>query len=160
MARIKAVSFDMEGTLVDHAFSNLIWENDIPSLYGKKHGLSFETARKHVLSEYEKIGDNRPEWYDVDYWFKRLGLSGDWRKLLEKRREYCKVYPEALSVLNRLSSEYSLIISSNTIRDFLEVQLEKFPRIFSHVFSAASDFKEVKKSCTPAKGTPTTPSEA
>jgi hypothetical protein len=45
MVRIGVVSFDMEGTLIDNNFSDLIWETDIPRLYGQKHGLDIETAR-------------------------------------------------------------------------------------------------------------------
>jgi len=39
---IEVVSFDMEGTLVPTDFSSLIWETDIPRLYGEKNGLGFE----------------------------------------------------------------------------------------------------------------------
>lgn len=146
MVRIEVVSFDMEGTLIDNNFSDLIWETDIPRLYGRKHGLDIETARGRVLEEYGKIGDDRPEWYDAGYWFRRLGLPGDWRELLEERRGDCRAYPESRQVLERLSRVYSLIISSNTIREFLEVQLRELPDVFTHIFSATSDFGVVKKS--------------
>ncbi len=146
MSRIRVVSFDMEGTLIDHNFSDLFWETDIPTLYGWKHGLDLEIARERVISEYRQIGDERPEWYDAGYWFTRLGLEGDIRELLNSRREDCRVYPEACPVLERLSRRYPLIISSNTMREFLDVQLLKLPPIFEHVFSATSDFGMVKKS--------------
>jgi FMN phosphatase YigB (HAD superfamily) len=146
MGRIRVVSFDMEGTLIDHNFSDLFWETDIPTLYGRKHGLDLETARERVISEYKQIGDERPEWYDAGYWFTRLGLEGDIRELLNRRREDCRVYPETRPVLERLSGRYPLIISSNTMREFLDVQLLKLPPIFDHVFSATSDFGMVKKS--------------
>jgi len=146
MVRIEVVSFDMEGTIIDNNFSDLIWETDIPMLYGQEHGLDFETARERVISEYGQVGDERPEWYDTGYWFRRLGLPGDWRELLGRRRDDCRVYPEARQVLESLSREYTLIITSNTIREFLDVQLEKLPEIFARVFSATSDFGVVKKS--------------
>ena len=145
MVRIEAISFDMEGTLIDNAFSDLIWETDIPMLYGQVHGLDLETARARVLEEYAQVGDDRPEWYDVDYWFRRLELPGDWRDLLQRRQGDCRAYPEVHHVLERLSGEYPLIISSNTIREFLEVQLQKLPDVFIQVFSATSDFGVVKK---------------
>lgn len=146
MGRIRVVSFDMEGTLIDHNFSDLFWEIDIPTLYGRKHGLDLETARERVISEYAQIGDERPEWYDADYWFTKLGLEGDVQELLDRRREDCRVYTEAYPVLERLSGRFPLIISSNTMREFLKVQLLKFPSHFDHVFSATSDFGMVKKS--------------
>jgi len=145
MAGIEVVSFDMEGTLIDDSYSKLIWETDIPRLYGEKHGLDMEGARAKVLGEYAKVGEDRPEWYDIDYWFKRLGLDDDWRELLRQREDACRVYGEVPRVLERMSGEYTLIVSSNTIREFLEVQLTKLPDVFAKVYSAPSDLKTVKK---------------
>jgi len=144
MAGIEVVSFDMEGTLVPTDFSSLVWETDIPRLYGEKNGLGFEEAKRRVIAEYDSIGQGAPEWYDVDYWFRRLDLDGDWRRLLEERRDACNPFPEAPGVLKRLGERYRLIVSSNTIREFLEVQLRWFPDTFEHVFSAPSDYGGVK----------------
>ena len=146
MGRIEIVSFDMEGTLVDHGFSNLIWEEDIPRLFAREHGVRLEVARERVFEEYREVGDERPEWYDVDYWFRRLGLRDDWRDLLDERRDACKVYPEARGVLKRLENKFVLIVTSNTIREFLEVQMGDLGGFFAHIFSAPSDFGLVKKS--------------
>jgi FMN phosphatase YigB (HAD superfamily) len=143
---IEVVSFDMEGTLIPTDFSSLVWETDIPRLYGEKNGLGFEDAKVHVLAEYDTVGQGAPEWYDVDYWFRRLGLDGDWRRLLEERRDACNPFPEVPGVLERLGERYRLIVSSNTIREFLEVQLRCFPGTFENVFSAPSDYGSVKDS--------------
>ena len=141
---IEVVSFDMEGTLIPTDFSSLVWETDIPHLYGEKNGLGFEEAKRRVMAEYDTVGQGAPEWYDVDYWFRRLGLEGDWHSLLEARRDACKPFPEVPGVLERLGERYRLIISSNTIREFLEVQLQCFPDTFETEFSAPSDYGSVK----------------
>ncbi len=141
---IEVISFDMEGTLIPTDFSSLVWETDIPRLYGEKNGLGFEEAKRVVIAEYDSIGQGAPEWYDVDYWFRRLGLDGDWRSLLEERRDACRPFPEVPDVLARLGEQYRLIVSSNTIREFLEVQLRCFPGTFEKVFSAPSDYGGVK----------------
>ena len=145
MAGIEVVSFDMEGTLIDDSYSNLVWETDIPRLYGEKHGLDLESAKAKVLGEYSQVGDDRPEWYDIGYWFDRLGLDQDWRELLRRRTEACRVFGETPGVLERMSREYTLIVSSNTIREFLDVQLTKLPDVFARVYSAPSDLEIVKK---------------
>ncbi|KYH36359.1 MAG: haloacid dehalogenase superfamily enzyme, subfamily IA [Candidatus Bathyarchaeota archaeon B23] len=142
---LEVVSFDMEGTLIEPRFSELIWEHDIPRLYAKRRGLTLEEARRRVFAEYMEIGDERPEWYDIEYWFRRLDLPGDWRELLEARRGVIRPYPEVRGVLERLGERYRLIVTSNTMREFLEVQLEGLREFFTHVFSAPSDFGEVKK---------------
>jgi len=141
---IEVVSFDMEGTLVPTDFSSLIWETDIPRLYGEKNGLGFDEAKRRVIAEYDTIGQGAPEWYDVDYWFKRLGLDGDWHRLLEERKSACVPFPDAHEVLERLQGQYRLIISSNTIREFLEIQLQTLPDVFEETFSAPSDYGGVK----------------
>jgi len=146
MGRIRVVSFDMEGTLIDLGFSDLIWETDIPELYGQEHGIGLDEARKRVLKEYRQVGDERPEWYDAAYWFRRLGLRAELRDLLERRQGDCRVYQEAPGVLERLRGKHKLVISSNTMREFLAFQLPKLPAAFDHVFSATSDFGIVKKS--------------
>jgi FMN phosphatase YigB (HAD superfamily) len=144
MEEIEAISFDMEGTLIPLDYSHLIWETDIPRLFGEKTGQSFIEAKKFVISEYDSIGPSAPEWYDIDYWFKRLGLDYDWGKLLKERKSSCKPFPEVRGVLKRLQHRYRLVVSSNTIREFLDVQLQCLPNVFEAVFSAPSDFGRVK----------------
>ncbi len=43
---IRVVSFDMEGTLIDHSFSRSIWEEEVPRLFSKINGLSLEESMK------------------------------------------------------------------------------------------------------------------
>ncbi|MBN2335983.1 HAD family hydrolase [Candidatus Bathyarchaeota archaeon] len=145
LKHLRVVSFDMEGTLIDHSFSEHIWGTDIPNRYAEKHGLDLETARGRVFAEYDSIGDERPEWYDVGYWFSKLGLPGDWRELPERRRDLITLYPETREVLDELSGRYPLVVTSNTIRAFLDVQVQEVGDYFAHVFSAPSDYHSVKK---------------
>lgn len=142
---IRVVSFDMEGTLVDHAYSKQIWEGDIPALYAEAHGLPLEEARKRVLAEYAEVGEGQPAWYDMGYWWRRLGLPHYWRDLPKRRKSECNVYPDVQSALTRLGKRYSLIVSSNTIREFLKIQLDCIDYPFSKIFSAPTDFQAVKK---------------
>ena len=63
MLMVKIVSFDLEGTLVDMTFSDKVWNEGIPALYAQKTGLKFEEAKRIVLNEYMKVGEERIEWY-------------------------------------------------------------------------------------------------
>ena len=141
---IRVVSFDMEGTLVDHSFSRSIWEEAIPKLFAESRGLSLEEATRIVLAEYNSIGEEKPEWYDVDYWWRRLNLPGDWRKKLIENEKSCFVYSDVHMVLDDIGGRYPIIVSSNTIRDFLNVQLKCINYAFHKVYSAPSDFGIVK----------------
>jgi putative hydrolase of the HAD superfamily len=144
---IKVLSFDFDGTIMTHTFADAFWLEGVPRLYAKRHHASFEDATKFLFEEYEKIGDNRIEWYDPGYWFDRFDLQKDWKKMLVQYRRYAEVYPEVPQVLKRLSTRYKLIISSNAKKEFIDVQLNhtKLAGCFQRAFSSTSDFHTVKK---------------
>ena len=75
MRQIELVSFDAEGTLVTPDFSETIWHEAIPALYAQKKRLDFAQAKKFITDEYNKVGDHRLEWYDIEYWFSYLNLG-------------------------------------------------------------------------------------
>jgi putative hydrolase of the HAD superfamily len=144
---IKVISFDFDGTIAKHTFADAFWLEGVPALYAKQHHVDVETAKKYLFEEYDKIGDNRIEWYDPGYWFDRFDLQTDWKKMLLKYRKNVEIYPEVRSVLKRLSTQYSLIISSNAKKEFIDVQLRqnKLSGYFDQIFSSTSDFHTVKK---------------
>ena len=143
---IKVVSFDVDGTLVSQGFADCVWLQGIPMAYAEKEGLSFERAYEFVKSEYDKIGEHRIEWYNIDYWLRKFGLDVSYKKLFKKYEDEIKVYEEVEGVLAVLKEEgYDLILSSNAATEFIEFQITPIKKFFSHVFSATSDFGEVKK---------------
>jgi hypothetical protein len=75
MDKVKIVSFDAEGTLVTPYFTQAIWHEEIPTLYAQNKGISFEQAKAVVQQEYDLIGEQRMEWYDIKFWFGRFGLA-------------------------------------------------------------------------------------
>jgi HAD superfamily hydrolase (TIGR01549 family) len=144
MRRIRVLSFDLEGTLVDNNFSRLVWEEGLPALYAEEKGISLESALKRVMEEYDKIGPERIEWYDLRYWFRRFELRADWRSLLERFKDSVGSYPEIRGVLDRLSRDHDLIIVSNTSRDFMDFQMKQLNSCFKRVFSAPTDYGSIK----------------
>jgi len=143
---IKVVSFDLEGTLVTPAFSLAVWYEGIPSLYATRNGISLEQARVKVQREYQEVGDQRLEWYDIKYWFHCFGLDG-YQELLASCRDKVSYYPEAMSVLSSLGKVYSLILTTGTAKEFLPYLLPKIEGCFVRVFSSVSDYGQLK---TPA----------
>jgi len=144
MGKVKILSFDLEGTLVGTEFSRLVWEEGLPVLYAEEKGISLESALRHIMEEYNKIGPERVEWYDLRYWFRHFKLQADWRSLLERYKDSVEVYPEVESVLNRLGQHYKLIIVTNTSRDFLPIQMKPLNPCFMRIFSAPTDYGTVK----------------
>jgi HAD superfamily hydrolase (TIGR01493 family) len=142
------ISFDLDGTLVDSEFVDLVWLKGIPELYAQKERMDLFRAQEVVINEYNKVGDGVLEWYDIGYWFNHFGLPRKWEDLLEQYSHNVRVYPEVHEVLSQLWEKYSLIILSNAAREFIDVEMEKggLEGYFDQVVSATSDFGMVKKS--------------
>jgi putative hydrolase of the HAD superfamily len=144
---MKIISFDLDGTLVTDAFSQVVWHQGIPELYAEKHALSLRDAQHVILKEYNKVGDTALEWYDIHYWLHFFDLDVDWKRLLGRFRSLIATYPEVEEVLSYLNKNHQLIITSNAAREFLNTEIEAttLSPYFDYIFSATSDFKEVKK---------------
>jgi putative hydrolase of the HAD superfamily len=143
MDKVKIVSFDAEGTLVTPYFTQAIWHEEIPTLYAQNNGISFEQAKAFVQQEYNLIGEQRMEWYDIKFWFGRFGLS-NYRQLLHSQKHRISVYPEVEEVLFALSQTYELIVISNSSTEFLDVLLEGIRDHFTRIFSSISNYEGLK----------------
>jgi len=144
---LKYISFDMDGTLVDPEFTDWVWGQGIPTLYGRKVGLSFEAAKAFVVKEYQKVGEGAVEWYDIKYWFRLFQLEQSWKDLMNQFIDKIKVYPDVNHILDRLGERFPLILTSNAGREFIEIEMEAtgLDKYFNRIFSATSDFHVVKK---------------
>jgi putative hydrolase of the HAD superfamily len=143
---IRIISLDMDGTLVKSRFVDKVWMEGMPMLYAEKTGISFSAAKEYVISEYMKIGSDRLEWYDLLYWIKRFGLNIGKQEILEMYEDEIEIYPEVQEALDMLSEKYDLIVTSNAAREFIDIELDGLSDYFREIFSATSDFREVKKS--------------
>lgn len=144
MDNIKVISFDAEGTLVTPRFSYVIWYEAIPMLFSQSRSIDLETARLIVTDEYHKIGDQRPEWYDLKYWCRYFGLD-DYRTILNDHQHDIAFYPEVDGVLAAIKARYPrVVISSASAREFLDLFIERMGNHFTKVFSSISDFGKMK----------------
>ena len=143
----KVISFDLDGTLVQGKFGEMVWHQGIPRKYAEQHGVRFDEAQRFILREYEIIGDASLLWYDVEYWLAKFGLAVSAHELLETYIEHIEVTPHALDVIRRLKGSYRLVIASNAGRIFVEKELTHtgLTSYFEHVVSATSDLGMVKK---------------
>ncbi len=143
---IRVISLDMDGTLVNSRFVDKVWMEGMPMLYAEKTGLDFPVAKSYVVDEYMKIGSDHLEWYDLLYWIERFGLKVSKDELLQMYEDEIETYPEVQEVLDLLSEDYELVVTSNAAREFIDIELDGLSDYFSETFSATSDFREVKKS--------------
>ena len=140
---IKIVSFDVEGTMVTTDFSYSIWFEMIPQRYADRWGLSFAEATRKIKQEYDSLGDQQIDWYDVQYWFTRFEL-GKADIAMEGLQPRVKYYPETRDVLKKLDGVYKLSVASGSPRPFLKHLLRDTESHFSSIFSSTSDFQQVK----------------
>jgi len=143
MARIKVISFDLDGTLFDNRFVDSVWLEEIPRLYAVEKKVSVDEAKKTVKREYDMVGKDRLEWYNIHYWIKKFGLNVEVKELLRNFEDRIKTYPEVPTVLEQLKQRgFRLVVVTNAGRDFFELELEKakIKECFERVFSATSDF--------------------
>jgi len=145
MKRIELISFDAEGTLVTPDFSQTIWHEAIPALYAQKQGLDFAQAKECIVEEYGRVGDQRLEWYDIEYWFSYLGL-GSSEPVIQSCLGRIVYYPEVTEVLSSLASEYKLIVASGTPLELLHCLLRDIKPYFVRIFSSISHYRQVKSS--------------
>jgi putative hydrolase of the HAD superfamily len=144
---VKIISFDLDGTITKSTYADIVWLEGLPKIYAQEKGIKIQLAIQYLKKEYDKIGENKAEWYDLEYWFNRFNIHYKWKKLLEDYRHAIEIYPEVPSVLRRLFKQFDLIIISNAKREFIEIQLEeiKLREYFTLVFSSISDFNKIKK---------------
>lgn len=148
MCPVVVVSFDLDGTLVDDTFVNLVWHEGIPQLYSLREGIPFDTAVMAMKREYDKIGKERLEWYNLQYWIRRFDLQITPHELLTRYKHNIHTYPEVSTVLAELKKRgFRLIVITNARSEFAELELKrtKIKNYFEQVFSATSDFGLVKK---------------
>jgi HAD superfamily hydrolase (TIGR01549 family) len=143
---IRFVSLDMDGTLINSRFVDQVWMEEIPRLYAQMQGLEPPQAKEFVIGEYMKIGSDRLEWYDLQYWLDRLQLPIGKQELLESFEDHIEPYPEVRDALEMLSGSFELVVTSNAAREFIDIELDGLLDYFHETFSATSDFRMVKKS--------------
>src|SRR3989338_524539 len=129
---IKVISFDLDDTLSDSNFDELIWRAEIPKAYAKEKGVSFEEAYKAVTSEYNALwGKSQGNWRDASFWLAHFGLKTTWEELVEIVEHEIKHYDDVPEVLNELSKKFKLVIVSNAERTFIdEVKSEPYLWLF------------------------------
>ncbi|NWF94098.1 MAG: HAD family hydrolase [Syntrophaceae bacterium] len=144
---VRFISFDMDGTLIDPEFTEWVWGHGIPTLYAEKYGISFERAKAFIEGEYGKVGEGAIEWYDIKYWFRFFQLEMPWQSVMERYIDKIRVYPDVNQVLDHLRNKFSLILTSNAGREFIDIELKAtgLDGHFEKIFSATSDFGLVKK---------------
>ncbi|MCH4242708.1 HAD-IA family hydrolase [Acinetobacter gerneri] len=68
------VMFDMDGTLLDLAFDDLIWNHKLPERHALTHKCSLEQSRA-TLYEFYQEHKHTLSWYSSNYWTSKVGVD-------------------------------------------------------------------------------------
>ena len=151
MSRPQIIAFDMDGTLTDTSFVNSVWLQGVPELYSLKKQIPFEEALRQVKFEYDKMGREKIQWYDLSYWLNKFEIDLKPEQVLNSFVDRIRVFEEAHRILERLkNSGYRLIIVTNARREFVDLEMKQTgtQRYFENIFSSPSDFKLIKNGPT------------
>jgi len=143
----KVISFDLDGTLIDLNFDLYLWFEELPRLYSKQNGVSLENARELMRLEYNRIGMQRREWYDICFWIKHHKLDVDAKKIVADLSHKISVFPDALPVLTALKRQKRrMVVFSNTPKMFLDIKIkvDGLEGFFERSISVYSDYSKIK----------------
>ena len=68
------VMFDMDGTLLDLAFDDLIWNTKLPERHAETHQYSLEQSQG-ILKEFYQQHNHTLCWYSSTYWTEKVGVD-------------------------------------------------------------------------------------
>ena len=71
---IDDVLLDMDGTLLDRNFDNVLFEEALPQRYAERLALPFEQARNSLMAMYRAV-EGQLAWTDLEYWTRRVGID-------------------------------------------------------------------------------------
>jgi len=141
------ISFDLDGTLMKPGFGDKVWLEGLPKIYSKHYKIDYHQATSFFKNAYDTIGSDKREWYDLSYWIDKYQLPITPNELLDQYESSIALFDDVEYVLDTLSKDYILIISSGAMREFIVKELGHtgISHYFSHLFSSTTDTDTVKK---------------
>ena len=122
---IECLLIDMDGVILDNAYDNDFWQNQIPEVIADSKGIAFDDAKRLAIQifNYKK---NTKDWYDVDYWSNMLDIDIEAQKRSEKSFSRISLYDGVIDTLSVLKNKTKMILITNAHRKTLNIKLEKY----------------------------------
>ncbi|WP_019384160.1 HAD-IA family hydrolase [Acinetobacter venetianus] len=114
--------FDMDGTLLDLAFDDFIWNHCLPERHAQVHQCSLEQSQQTLFQFYQQH-KHTLSWYSSAYWTAKVGV--DVRQLQYEHREKIAARAGCHQLLEQLKAEgYRCWLLTNADRAGLQLKLE------------------------------------
>lgn len=110
---IDTVLLDMDGTLLDLRFDNWFWQELVPEIWARDHGMSVAAALGALAPRFEATRGSL-EWYCIDHWSRELSI--DIRAIKRGVQEQVAYIPGAeafLADLKRLGKRRVLVTNAH-----------------------------------------------
>ena len=113
LSRCETLMLDMDGTVLDLAYDNYVWNELVPERYAETRGISLDLARSRLFAKYEAIqGDI--QWYCLDHWSERLGLDVlELHRDVDHRIDYLPGARDFLRTMHRHDVRVLLVTNSH-----------------------------------------------
>ncbi|ENX35429.1 hypothetical protein F889_01098 [Acinetobacter colistiniresistens] len=114
--------FDMDGTLLDLAFDDLIWNHCLPERHAQVHQCTLAQSQQTLFQFYQQH-KHTLSWYSSAYWTAKVGV--DVLQLQYEHREKIRARTGCHQLLQQLNAQgYRCWLLTNADRASLKLKLE------------------------------------